>query len=224
MGTDPQAGDRRGRFDTIGSTLYFADSRQCAYAEVLTGHRKELAAIAKVAETIGMSADEYVAAVLEEARKNGVDVPWAITVDWQLERSIYEIRLPSSGWWVQIDHPQTLAALAHLVPTEAGVTDQVRLLTSASIEGEDRGLTTLLAHVVREMLLDDGSEPLGLSFRSKTLQGRCWAYWDRRADANLAPGSDDLVQLISQNVGPDPVFKEVAKLYDLPVLPARNRT
>ena len=31
--------DSRGRYDSIGSTVYLADSRQCAYAEVLLGFR-----------------------------------------------------------------------------------------------------------------------------------------------------------------------------------------
>lgn len=49
IGTDPSVGDRRGRFDTVGSTVYLADSRRCAYAEVLIGFRQKRAAIAKVA-------------------------------------------------------------------------------------------------------------------------------------------------------------------------------
>lgn len=53
IGTDPHAGDSRGRFDSLGSTIYLADSRQCAYSEVLGGFRQELASISKIAKTIG---------------------------------------------------------------------------------------------------------------------------------------------------------------------------
>lgn len=222
VGADPGDGDARGRFDSRGSTIYLADSRQCAYSEVLTGFRQERAAIAKVAETIGWRVDEYIESVLEQARTNGVDVPWAISVDWQMERSIYEIRLPREGWWVQIDHPETLKALQSLAPTTKGMTERLQVLTSGSIEGEDRDLTTLIAHIIRELKLEDGSEPLGINYQSKTLQGRCWAYWDRRADLGLSPSRNDLVQLTSENVGPDPDFKKIADHYDLPILGARG--
>ena len=222
LGTDPAEGDRRGRFDTRGSTIYLADSRECAYAEVLVGFRQERAKIAAAAESIDWDIDEYIAQVVSEAQANGVDVPWAISVDWQMDRSIYEIRLPREGWWVQIDHAETLAALEDLAPKSIGMTERLQLLTSGAIESEDRVLTTLLAHVLRGQRLDDGSEPLGISYRSKTLNGRCWAYWDRRTDEGLSPGSKDLLQLTSENVGPDPIFVRVAKFYKLPVLGARR--
>lgn len=107
LGTDPEESDSRGRYDSLGSTIYLADSRGCAYAEVLGGFRKDYAAVAKVAESIGWDPNEYIAAVLDDAHNNDVDPPWAISLDWQMDRSIYDIRLPREGWWVQIDHPDT---------------------------------------------------------------------------------------------------------------------
>lgn len=216
------ASDPRGRYDSIGSTVYLADSRQCAYAEVLLGFRQQRAAVAKAAESVGWTVEDYITSVRAQARTNGVDVPWAISVDWQMDRSIYEIRLPRQGWWVQIDDPDTLRALERLTPTTVGMTERLQLLTSGSLSGEDRALTTLLAHTIRGSTLDDGSEALGINYPSKTLSGRCWAYWDRRADEGLSPGRNDLLQLTSQNVGPDPEFSRVAALYDLHILGART--
>ena len=43
--------DSRGRYDSIGSTIYLADSRQCAYAEVLLGFRQQRASVAKAADS-----------------------------------------------------------------------------------------------------------------------------------------------------------------------------
>lgn len=145
-------------------------------------------------------------------------MPWGVPADWQMARSIYAIQLPRNGWWVQIDHAQTLAALEDLSSTVPGLTERLQLLTSGVIESEDRDLTTLLAHTIRTQTLDDGSEPLGISYNSKTLMGRCWAYWDRRADEGLSPGSNDLRQLASENVGPDPEFAYATDFYSLPVL------
>lgn len=210
--------DSRGRFDTLGSTVYLAESKRCAYAEVLSGFRWTRAAVAKAAEPIGWTAEDYIEQVLADAKANGIDVPWAVSVDWQMERSIYHIRMPSSGWWVRMDHPDTLRALQNLAPTVAGMTQSLQVLTAGSISGEDRAITTILAEVARQQVLDDGSEALGISFASKTLFGRCWAFWDRRIDAGLPPASNDLHQLSSHNVGPDPDFEFVAKHYRLPLL------
>ncbi|NUL49018.1 hypothetical protein F7P69_28005 [Cellulosimicrobium funkei] len=220
-GSPPGAGDSRGRYDTIGSTLYLADSRRCAYAEVLNGFRAERAQIARTAQSIGMTVDEYIEAVIADAEANGLAVPWAVSVDWQLERSIYEIRLPRQGWWVRIDHPDTLKALEDLASATAGAMGQVAMLTATEVTGPNRDLTTLLAHLIRQQTLDDGHEPLGIVYPSRTLTGTCRAYWDRRADESLPPGRNDLVQLTSGNVGPDPVFAETAGHYRLPILGAR---
>lgn len=214
--------DRRGRYDTVGSTIYLAARRRCAYAEVLTGFRQERASAAKAAESIGMTVDDYIAQVKAEAEENGIDVPWSITVDWQMGRSVYRVRLPRAGWWVKVDDLDTLSALQRLAPTVPGLTESLQVLTATSIYGEDRDLTTLLAQVIRMQVLDDGSEPLGISYASKTLFGRCWAYWDRRSDDGLGPGANDLHQLASENVGPDPDFAFVADHYSLPVLGARS--
>lgn len=176
VGFDPGVGDSRGRYDTLGSTLYLADSRRCAYAEVLNGFRAERAQIAHTAQSIGMTVDEYIQAVIAEAKANGVEAPWAISVDWQLERSIYEIRLPRQGWWVRIDHPDTLKALEELAAATAGAMGQVTMLTATEVTGPNRDLTTLLAHVIRSQMLDDGHEPLGIVYQSRTLTGNCWAY------------------------------------------------
>ena len=207
-----------GRFDTVGSTLYFAGSRECAYGEVLTGFRLARGALAPDAEAAGYELDEWVDVVTEQAVANGMNHPWAVDLDWHLARSIYEIRLPSRGWWVVVDHADTLNALIDQHPHRALRANPV--LTLADLEGDDRALTTVLAAHVRDLMLDDGSEALGITFASKTGYGRCWAFWDRRTDAGLGRGSDYPVQVSSANVGADPAFHDVAASYGLPVLEA----
>lgn len=223
VGYDSGAGDSRGRYDTLGSTIYLAESRRCAYAEVLNGFRQERARIAEAAASIGMGVEEYIETVTAEAEANGVSLPWTISADWQMDRSIYEIRLPRQGWWVRIDDAETLRSLEHLASTAPGAPGEVTMLTATEVTGPDRDLTTLLAHIIRQQALDDGSEPLGIVFQSRTLTGDCWAYWDRRADAGLPPGNNDLVQVASENVGPDPDFVATAEFYRLPVLGVPRR-
>lgn len=222
VGTASTQEDARGRYDSLGSTVYLADSRRCAYSEVLTSFRQSKAAITKVAASIGWDPREYLASVIKQANTNGIDAPWAISLDWQMDRSLYEIRLPRKGWWVQIDHPDSFKALEHLNVSATDGAEKLQLLTNGSITGEDRDLTTLIAHAVRTQTLDDGSEPLGINYSSKTLQGRCWAYWDRRTDLLLPPGRNDLIQLTSENVGPDPEFISTAEYYSLPILNGRK--
>lgn len=210
--------DRRGRYDTVGCTVYAGDSEMCAYAEVLGVFRKKLAAVAAAAESIGWKVDEYVNKVLEDAKLNGVEPPWAIPAAWQMDRSIHELSLPSKGWWVRIDHRDTLTALERLTSAVAvqGMAEELQLLTIGSITGENRALTTLLAQTLRMQTLEDGSEPLGISFESKTLFGRCWAFWDRREDLGLPPGSNDPQVVTSGGIGTDPHFAFVADYYRLP--------
>lgn len=167
-----------------------------------------------------MSVDEYIDAVTAEAEMNGISLPWTISAEWQMDRSIYQIRLPRRGWWVRIDHADSLRALEGLASRTPGATGVAAMLTATEVTGLDRDLTTLLADLIRQQTLDDGSEPLGIVFRSRTLTGNCWAYWDRRADEGLPPGNNDLMQVASENVGPDPVFAATAEFYRLPVLGA----
>ena len=57
-------------------------------------------------------------------------------------------------------------------------------------------------------MLDDGSLPLGIVFPSKTAYGRCWAWWNRRADDNFNPDDNDPKLIRSLNVG-------VPELYEI---------
>lgn len=117
----------------------------------MIGFRKEQARIASVAETIGWDVDEYISQIIADATSNGVAVPWAVSVDWQMERSMYEIRLPRTGWWAQIDHADSLAALEVLAPAVPGLSERLRLLTAGAVTGDEREITTLAACFARRL-------------------------------------------------------------------------
>lgn len=206
--------DRRGRWDTIGSTLYFADSPQTAFAEVLAPlksnrHRLEVAAT----RSGYASAEDYVSAVFGQSAENNVDKPWAISGRWQLARSIYHVGMPTDGWWVQIDHADTLQALQRALHT----TGLPRDLWSADLENANRAVTTVIAEHIRRLELDDGQRPLGIWYQSRTLIGRCYAWWDRRRDDGLGLGANDPRLEYSTNVD-TPALREIADRFDLPVL------
>jgi len=186
--------DRRARYDTLGRTVYFADRAKTALAEVLQHFRIEVMAISKDAAAIGMDVADYRRAMTRDYRSRGLPVPGEISVDWQMVSGLYRVDLPDQGWWVVIDDPATLNALSEATH---GTFSQ---LTLASVSGDDRALTTQLAQLIRETVLDDGSLPLGINFPSKTAYGRCWAWWNRRADDNLTPGRNDPKLVESLNV------------------------
>lgn len=209
------APDRRGRWDTIGSTVYFADTPQTAFAEVLAPLKLNRQRLAVAAERAGYATVEaYAAAVLKHAAENEVDRPWAISCRWQYARSVYRVWMPTRGWWVQVDHPDTLQVIQRAQRTIPGLPDE---LWSSHLENADRGVTTLIAEHIRGLELDDGSRPLGIWFQSRTLIGRCYAWWDRRGDDGMPPGDDDLRLLGSTNVDVS-AMREIAGKFDLPVL------
>lgn len=66
-----------------------------------------------------------------------------------------------------------MKALEELASATAGAMGGVTMLTATEVTGPDRDLTTLLAHVIRQQTLDDGHEPLGIVYPSRTLIGNC---------------------------------------------------
>ncbi|GAA4424038.1 hypothetical protein GCM10023169_20380 [Georgenia halophila] len=213
--------DRRGRFDTIGRTVYFAEHETTAFAEVLQPFRARRIALQADADAVGLSVDDYVERVQSEATKNGMGRPWAISADWQMSRCVHQVRMPATSWWVQIDHKDTLNRLG-LDLAEPLKRLGVPMLTLSGTTGENRAVTTLLAEHVRGQTLFDGSRPLGIQFVSKTGYGNCWAWWDRRADDGLTPGENDPKTLEDFNVD-RPAFRAVTDDWDLEILQGRPR-
>jgi len=187
--------DKRHRYATEGRTVYFAAGKTAAFAEVLQDFRVKLVKLAKDADAVGMSVEEYRRQVTEEAHAAGVPGPGEIPVDWQMNYGLYGVKMPTAGWWVKIDAGETLTRL-----TDAFGEDS--MLTLADVAGENRPLTTVIAQLIWLVVLDDGSLPLGIDYPSKTGYGRCWAWFNRREDDGLSPGGNDpaLVEELTVNV------------------------
>ncbi|MGJ9404040.1 hypothetical protein [Arthrobacter sp. KK5.5] len=86
---------------------------------------------------------------------------------------------------MDVEHPETIAALGAGIGTGLHDGRGIDQLTLGVLHGENRAATTLVSTWIREQVLDDGSRPLGLRFRSKHGGGHCWAYWLRRRDDGL---------------------------------------
>ncbi|UNX55229.1 hypothetical protein MF406_02815 [Georgenia sp. TF02-10] len=213
--------DRRGRFDTIGRTVYFAERASTAFAEVLQDFRAARVALQADADAIGMSVEEYIANVCDQAAVNGRERPWAVSADWQMSRSLHRVAMPAEGWWVHIHHRTTLNRLG-LDLAEPLRQAGVPLLTLSGTTSENRAVTTLLAQHVRGQTLFDGSLPLGIQFTSTTGYGTCWAWWDRRADDGLTPGQNDPKTIDDLNIDGAP-FRAVTTDWELEVLPGALR-
>lgn len=107
----PEVPDQRGRFDTIGRTVYFAEQATTAFAEVLQDFRAARVGLHADAEAIGMTTAEYMAQVRAEAEINGRERAWAVNAAWQMSRSLHRVAMPATGWWVQIEDMNTLNRL-----------------------------------------------------------------------------------------------------------------
>lgn len=70
------APDRRGRFDTVGRTVYFGRTALVAFAEVLQEFRLRRLTVEADADAAGFTVDEYIETIASQARENGVDRPW----------------------------------------------------------------------------------------------------------------------------------------------------
>lgn len=214
VGPLPPASEHpRGRFDAIGRTVYFGSTAQTALAEVLQPFHQRRVALEADAQAIGMTVDRYIASVLADADRNGVERPWTVGFDWQFARSIHKVRMPTKGYWVAVEHHDTLNQLSLDLATWVRAYD-LPAIDLGAVTGPDRALTTLIADHIRSSTLMDGSPPLGIVFPSKLGYGDALAWWNRRLDDGLMPGTDDPSSIEDDNVGV-PAFYEVLKQFGL---------
>jgi len=159
------------RWDTVGRTLYVADSPRAA-------------------EAVGMSVQDYLAAIEREWKGVCAMEPGQFPAGWRHDRALYEIQTPGSGWWIDVEHGDSLTALS-AAPLALTPVRLAEPLTRSHVLDDRRRVTVSLAMHMRSLKLFDGSSPLGVVWESKTGYGRNWAHWMRRVDDGLDPGADD---------------------------------
>lgn len=104
---------------------------------------------------------------------------------WRDERYLYELGLPTDGWFVDITAEESVATLNREFGHALGGS---KLTTSelAASSDDAKSLTTAIATWARHIILFDGSRPHGIMYPSKWGRNLMnWAIWMRRTDDGL---------------------------------------
>lgn len=190
------------RWDTAGGrTVYWAEQPALAYIETLAPLR--------VAPSL---ADTRIADVFPEGSMgNGATLGEAIAREWRSsfgdftpgknpkrwreDRALYEGDLPIKGWFIDVSHVDSVAALNRVNGPLAGpLFRNGEWLTKTHLYSDDRRLTCGAATALRNVVLGDGSLAHGITYSSKhgDGEGRLWAYWLRRVDDGYPPDSEPI--------------------------------
>lgn len=185
---------RRGRWDVVAHrTAYAATKRVAAYGESLGSYRRRLDGsglgarqlsdfFSALSATEDVTVDEQVAREWEE--RNYVP-PGVVTQGWRIDRTLYKLRLPGDGWFVDVDAAESLKAISDALEPELASLG-VDHLTLANLRAEDRNVTTAIATWLYSVQLDSGDVPKGIRYESKLgSDWECWAVWLRSTDANM---------------------------------------
>lgn len=185
-----------GRYDTVdASTLYTAQLRTGALAEVLAGFKVPLgttSALEADAISLGLTLEEFLADVAADWEERSFMQTGTLPRSWRDDRAALTIEHPSTGWLIDVEHPDSISALEPSLTTHLLV-GGYETLTTAVLRGGDRALTTAIADIVHDALLDDGTRATGIHFGSKHGESWCRAIWlDRARDELTVTRTDPL--------------------------------
>ena len=173
------------RFDSPDFTVYTAQERETAYAEVLAQFKRQLGAVDPLeadAAALDMTRDEFLEEVASEWSVQAFMGVGAVPASWRYDRGMYEVYAQAGGWWIDIDHPDTITQLEEALEDHL-IQEKVTTLTTAVLTSDNRRITTAIGELLRRCELEDGSQARGLQFRSKFGGYWCRAIW--------LPGEDD---------------------------------
>ncbi len=198
-----------GRWDTAnGRTLYAGATALAAFAEVLPYLRENLpkTGLGHLFDDVTQKEAGLTLAETVRAEMPCVDLRDVVVQGWRLDRTIYELRLPSRGWFVDVHAAESLAAINEaFFPHGRPVGD----LTLSDLAGEDRDLTSRVAGWIRTQVLDDGTEPLGIQYVSKHGSNlSTYAVWLRALDDGKPPSSEP-----TQKISESPIPKDDPDLW-----------
>ena len=178
------------RFDVPSCrTMYAASTAYGAYAESLAPLRP--APLGRLTDYFDEDDPDESRGVLdvvaEEWGHRHSFLPGFIPRGWRDERREYELTLPSEGWFVDVEHSASVAAMSVAFP------DLDRQLDVGHLRGPDRQLTTSIAAWLHTRVLDDGRFLHGIRYGSKHgSDWTDWAVWLRVVDDGGDPQADVL--------------------------------
>lgn len=197
-----------GRWDTpTGRTIYVGDSRLTTYSETLALFGPSVGVKnTKLADVF--VEDEDCASdprtVLEAISRDWEELwkihPKRVVAGWRDARLAYELSLPSEGWFVDIEHSDTIKAINREMALEIHAAGIDRI-TLSHVSGEVRTLTCRIAKWVRGLELFDGSQAHGISYPSKHgADERCWAIWLRIRDDGLESSDEPTKEIAAHTI------------------------
>ena len=182
------------RWDTPGRTIYGGATASGAFVEVLEYITPDPPAtpLSELFDDVGPDdAPTFAEQVALELPAHGAMPYRSISQGWRQVRSLYELRLPLGGWFVDVAGAESISVLdSELRPLldRCGV-DQLTLSELTSSAEEMKALTTGIATWIRNTVhLQGGERPHGIVYPSKW--GRAldnWAMWLRRTDDDTGP-------------------------------------
>lgn len=190
---------RWGRYDSYGRTLYLASDEETAFAEVLSVFKRQLGAVdplEKDAAALGLTREEFLEIVAAEWQESSFMGVGAIPRQWRTDRSMFRVDNVGGGVWIDIEHPDSIAAIEPRVESVLA-RHGIRALTTAVLRGDNRIVTTAIANSLRRITLDDGSVPHGIHFGSKWGGGWCRAVW---LPGDEEEWSTDLISLSGEDI------------------------
>ena len=195
------------RWDTPGRTIYGSSTATGAFVEVLEYITPDPPStpMAELFDDIEAGdADTFADQIARELPAHGGMPYRSISQGWRQVRSVYELQLPNTGWFVDITGANSISVvsdqLGSTLLAECGI-EQLTLSELTSSSADLKRLTTGIATWIRESVqLQDGERPHGIAYPSKwgtTLDN--WAMWLRRTDDGT--GADPLALVDTSNIG-----------------------
>ncbi|MEO8907468.1 MAG: hypothetical protein ABI310_05260 [Microbacteriaceae bacterium] len=213
------------RYDTLGRTYYLAESPECAYSEVLAQFKRANGAsdpLEPVARVLNLTLEETVRMIAQDWGEEDFHNVGALPPTWRSERRLYEARLVGGGWLVDVQHPDSIAALEEADDGRVAqflANNGIPSLTVSTLTSENRTVTTMLAETIRDDQLDDGWTPRGVHFGSKHGGAWCKAVWLPYAAAS--PSGIEITKSTHIEAN-DSAFRTVLRRFRLCVLRGRH--
>lgn len=185
-----------GRYDTVGTTLYLAENAECAFSETLAPFKRAIGTVdplQKDADALGMTLEEFYEEVASQWQEKSFMNSGTLPRIWRSERQLHIVELPFPGWWIDVEHPETMAAVEAAIPDtlkDLGISH----VDTSLLRSSRRDVTTAIADHLRDLVLFDGSYAPGIKFGSRHGGYSNWAVWLRNHDLKLA-GDDGLLHL-----------------------------